>query len=279
MFPVVLAYHQVGGRKTLGVTWITAAQFERQMGWLAEAGYRTASLSACLRQEEALPHRTIVLTFDDGLRGLIKHALPVLQRHGFTATVYPVAGYIGGENRWDVNFLGRRNRHLDWGELRELLACGWEIGSHSLRHVYLPALPEAALFEELWDSRRLLEDRLQIPIRHFALPFGRGSERVFRAAQRAGYESVALLGPQARCQQWRGPQPEAAPLWLIPRRGVYLHDSLRSVQRRVQAPPDSRREYWRQRAISFFSNGTIIVKTLEQWLPPVRRQAKVPGGS
>lgn len=273
MLPVVLAYHQVGGRKTLGVTWITAAQFERQMAWLAEAGYRTASLSACLRQSGAPPDRTIVLTFDDGLRGLIKHALAILERFGFTATVYPVAGYVGAENRWDVNFFGRRNQHLDWNELRELQARGWEIGSHSLRHAYLPALPEAALFEDLFDSRRLLEDHLQIPIRHLSLPFGRGSNRVFLTAQRAGYASVALLGPQPRELQWGSPQAEAAPLWLIPRRGVYLHDTLRSVQRRVQAPLDSRREYWRQRTISFFSNGTVMVKALGEILQPVRRQA------
>lgn len=262
MHPIVLAYHQVGGRKTLGITWITSAQFERQMAWLAEAGYHTNSLTEYLNDNQANAGKKIVLTFDDGFRALAKNALPVLQRFGFTATVYPVADYVGRENRWDVNFFGRRTMHLDWGELRDLIAAGWEVGSHSLRHAYLPSLSETELLDDLRRSREILEDHLNIPVRHLSLPFGRGNHRVFEAARQAGYHTIATLGQRQNSLTGQIKLPEMKGLMLIPRRGIYLHDTLNSFQRHVETATDSKREYLRQRAISFFSTGTIVVKAI-----------------
>ncbi|KAA0228347.1 polysaccharide deacetylase family protein [candidate division KSB1 bacterium] len=275
MLPIVLAYHQVGGRKTLGITWITSAQFERQMIWLAEAGYRTSSLTDYLNNNRAIAGKKIVLTFDDGFRALAKNALPVLQRFGFTATVYPVADYVGRENRWDVNFFGRRTMHLDWDELRDMLAAGWEIGSHSLRHAYLPSLSEAELFDDLRRSREILEDHLNIPIRHLSLPFGRGNHRVFEAARQAGYHTVATLGQRQDNLAGQIPSAERRGLMIVPRRGIYLHDTLNSFQRRVETGGDSKREYLRQRAISFFSTGTIVVKAFGKLGGAVKKRLEI----
>jgi AraC-like DNA-binding protein len=102
---------------------------------------------------------------------------------------------------------------------------------------------------------------LQAPVAHLSLPFGRGNERVYCAARDAGYLSVSTLG-----------NPEFIlpdDIKIIPRRGVYLLDSIRSFRRRVQAPPDCKRQYWRQRTISAFSMGTVIVKSLKKNLSPL----------
>jgi hypothetical protein len=39
---------------------------------------------------------------------------------------------------------------------------------------------------------------------------------------------------------------------------------MRSFRRRVQAPPDCKLQYWRQQAISAFSMGTVIVKSVKK---------------
>lgn len=275
MQPIVLAYHQVGGRKTLGITWITSAQFERQMGWLAEAGYRTSSLTEYLNNNQAITGKKIVLTFDDGFRALAKNALPVLQRFGFTATVYPVADYVGRENRWDVNFFGRRTRHLDWDELRDMLAAGWEIGSHSLRHAYLPSLSEMELHDDLRRSREILEDRLNISIPHLSLPFGRANNHVFEIARQTGYRTVATLGQKQNNLAGPIKFTEIEGLMIIPRRGIYLHDTLNSFRRHVETARDSKREYLRQRAISFFSTGTIVVKAFGNLGGAVKKRLEI----
>ncbi len=264
--PVVLSYHLVDRRFDFGLTWVTPRQFERQMAWLAEAGYRTFSLTACLQPEIQLPPKAVVITFDDGYRALMEHVLPVSQRFGFVATVFPVAEFVGEQNRWDYNLFWRRMWHLDWNELRELLSAGWEVGSHSMRHAYLPSLSNKELYEDLRCSKEILEQNLQIPIRHLSLPFGRGNLRVLDCALQSGYESVATLGQEFDFENEAYRRTETAgahhKLQLFSRRGIYLHDTLRSFRRRVEAPRDSQFERLRQGAISAFSYGTVMVKAL-----------------
>ena len=240
------------------------------MAWLADTSYETCSLSDCL-DSQSLPAKSVVITFDDGYRALAKHALPILQRFGFRATVFPVAGYVGQQNRWDVNLFWRRMWHLDWHELRELSAAGWEIGSHSFRHDYLPALNTKKLETDLRASREMLEDHLQLAIHHLSLPFGRGNRRVFATALNCGYRTVATLGQYAPSSgnSWAGVDQRGLQqrLHVFPRRGIYLHDTLRSFRRRVESAPDSPSERRRQQAISFFSQGTVLVKSLGRIFP------------
>ena len=40
------------------------------------------------------------LTFDDGYQDFVTHAMPILQRYGFTATAFVLAGRLGGQNEW-----------------------------------------------------------------------------------------------------------------------------------------------------------------------------------
>lgn len=253
----VLAYHLITRRPDAGIAWTTPARFEKQIAWLADAGYRSLSLSDCLQHPPTANEKRVVITFDDGYRSLLQYALPILARYHFIATVFVIAGYVGRVNTWDVKFFLPRFAHLDWNELRELTAAGWEIGSHSLNHDYLPALADAELHRDLVDSRKILTDHLQTPIRHLSLPFGRGSERVYQTARDAGYESVSILGSG---------NPSSSPISLISRRGVYLLDSMRSFRRRVEAPPDSSWQYWRQRAISSLALGTVMVKSVKKML-------------
>lgn len=257
--PPVLAYHLVDRRPDAGIAWTTPKQFERQIAWLAEAGYRALSLSEYLQDRLATNAKGIVITFDDGYRSLLQYALPILTRYHFRATVFAIAGYVGRANSWDVKFFLPRFAHLDWGELRELLAAGWEVGSHSLHHDYLPSLPDGELRRDLALSRQILEENLQTPIRHLSLPFGRGNLRVYQTAQEVGYESVSILGGGNFALR-----PLPAALRIISRRGVYLWDSLASFRRRVEAPPDSPWQYWRQRAISALAMGTVLVKRVKK---------------
>jgi peptidoglycan/xylan/chitin deacetylase (PgdA/CDA1 family) len=257
--PPVLAYHLVDQRPDAGIAWTTPARFEKQIAWLAAAGYRSLSLSEYLQRHPAENAKHVVITFDDGYRSLMQYALPILARYHFHATVFAIAGYVGRANSWDVKFFLPRFLHLDWNELRELMAAGWEIGSHSLNHDYLPALADAELRRDLFDSKKIIEDNLQTPIRHLSLPFGRGSERVYQTAGEAGYGSVSILGSGNFALR-----PPLSAIPIIPRRGVYLLDSMAGFRRCVEAPANSKWQYWRQRTISTFSMGTVLVKSVKK---------------
>src|SRR5687767_14758683 len=71
------------------------AFFERGMRFLHQTAYRTLKLvdvAAHIRNGHSFPERSIVLTFDDGYQSVYDHAFPILQRYGFSATVFLTVG-------------------------------------------------------------------------------------------------------------------------------------------------------------------------------------------
>jgi peptidoglycan/xylan/chitin deacetylase (PgdA/CDA1 family) len=62
---------------------------------------------------------------------------------------------------------------LNWDQIREMSSAPLvTIGAHSLSHASLPSLSNQVMEEEIWKSKRRLEEETQKPARHFAYPFG-----------------------------------------------------------------------------------------------------------
>jgi peptidoglycan/xylan/chitin deacetylase (PgdA/CDA1 family) len=92
------------------------------------------------------PDRTVVLTFDDGYEDFHSRALPLLDRHGFPATVFVTSGWVQDDEEWPT--VRRPGRMLSWGQVAEAAASGIEIGAHSCQHPQLDQLPADRLREE-----------------------------------------------------------------------------------------------------------------------------------
>ena len=189
--PLLLAYHAVG-------TWSKALAIpERvlraQLALLRRRGYvgLTAAEAERRRQDGTLPPRTVVITFDDGFRSVLR-ARPILDEVGFPATVFAVTSFVesGEPLRWPG--LERAEESLGWSELELLREAGWEVGSHTATHPLLLDLDDADLERELGDSRALLEKRLGSCVT-LAYPYGRADERTAAAAGRAGYLAAFTL--------------------------------------------------------------------------------------
>ncbi len=63
--------------------------------------------------------------------------------------------------------------YLTWDDARRLEGAGMDIGSHSISHAWLSALPRAAMLQELNESKRRLDARLSRRVDGFAFPFGK----------------------------------------------------------------------------------------------------------
>jgi len=221
----VLAYHWVDpdpGHR-LRQWGVTPEEFESQMTALAERGYRVLSLQEVLQVvhgERPSPSKAVALTFDDGYRGLLDHALPVLERFGFRATFFLVSDRVGGTNAWDAHHGDAPRALLTWDETARLVARGMEIGAHSRTHPFLPDLPDRALQDEVRRSKETIEDRLGRPVRFFAYPHGLLDERCRRSVMAAGYAGACSSEPGGN---GRGTDP-----FVLRRTEISCHDSVRS---------------------------------------------------
>jgi len=191
----VLCYHKLGPLPPdvkMPSLYVSSELFAWQMRQLRDEGFASASLDEW--RASAHEGRRIVITFDDGSRTLMRHALPVLAECGFRAIVYLVAGAIGGVNHWDVAAFGEvPDALMSDVDVREWLAAGHEIGAHTVTHCRLTRVPLGQAREEILASRHTLEDRFGVPVRHFCYPYGKWSPRVRGFVEEAGYETAVTL--------------------------------------------------------------------------------------
>ena len=77
-------------------------KFDQQMSWLA-ACFRIIPLQEAVQKlrQGKLPPRTACITFDDGYADNAKIALPILQKHGISATFFVSTGFLDGGRMWN----------------------------------------------------------------------------------------------------------------------------------------------------------------------------------
>jgi peptidoglycan/xylan/chitin deacetylase (PgdA/CDA1 family) len=198
----VLMYHRVG---KAGNAWearycISPTGFAAHMRALARKGYRAVSIDALVDWLEGgppLPAGALVITFDDGFRGVREHALPVLESLGWPFTVFLVSDLIGQEDHWTraSNPDGVTHPLLDADEIRDMQRRGVSFHSHTRSHASLPTLDETQLAEQLAGSRAVLADLLGREVAYLACPFGHLGERVEAAPRAAGYRAAFSTQP------------------------------------------------------------------------------------
>lgn len=179
----VLTYHSIDDSGS--PVSIAPTEFRRHMHALASAGWLALSIDDFLRghREGRWPARSFVLTFDDGYRNVVDHALPAARECGFQGTVFVAVDRVGGtmagplEPSWTP-----AAPLLDWSGLRDVASAGWSVASHACSHRRLPALAAAEIAGELARARAVIEDRIGAPVRALAYPYGAASLEVERLA-------------------------------------------------------------------------------------------------
>ncbi|MEV5801521.1 polysaccharide deacetylase family protein [Streptomyces collinus] len=191
----ILMYHAVASAPNDATRDLSVAPeaFAEQMALIGDLGLTpvtTAGLAAHWRRGGPLPARPVLITFDDGYEGVHRHALPVLARHAFPATLFVSTGWIKGA--YDTG--GGLDTMLDWPQVRDLADTGVEIGGHSHTHPQLDQLDDAALRAELRHSTDVLTTELGTRPVSFAYPYGYSSRRVRQAVRAAGYGQALAVG-------------------------------------------------------------------------------------
>lgn len=126
----VLAYHGIDDKRD-GYS-VDRRTFAKQMALLRRMGFRSLSIGQYVRflrgERTDLPSRPVLITFDDGRLDSFRGADRVLQRYGFRATMFVIAGAISRDNPF----------YLSWKELRAMEDSGrWDLQEHAGKGHYL----------------------------------------------------------------------------------------------------------------------------------------------
>src|SRR2546426_12427935 len=176
----VFAYHKIAASPRLTIDpflYVSSQNFDKQLADLRRAGFTSAGLS----EMPIVQHNGMfkaVITFDDGCCNAFENSLEPLARHGYRAMQFLVADFLGRKNEWDIVKGDSPEKLMDEQQVRDWLAAGHEIGSHSSTHPNLRHISAAQAREEISGSKKSLEDRFGIAVQHFCYPYGSWNESV-----------------------------------------------------------------------------------------------------
>jgi peptidoglycan/xylan/chitin deacetylase (PgdA/CDA1 family) len=179
----ILVYHHVrltaDGSRGLRRMTVTAEVFGQQMKFLQDSGYHVITFSDVadyFEQGRELPTLPVIISFDDGWVTQYENALPVLSKYHFPATFFVVTDYIGHRG------------FVSWPQLQTLITDGMKIGSHSRSHPRLPKIADPAqLWDQIYNSKAVLESQLEVPVAEFAYPYGLYNTAATEMVKAAGY--------------------------------------------------------------------------------------------
>jgi len=161
---------------------VTDANFLIQMTYLYQNNYNTTDVYAVEQMainKQKIPAKTVVLTFDDSYRDFYYDAFPVLKKYNLHAEVYIITGNI------------EKPDYLTIDMLKELRDSGLiTISSHTVHHISLASAFPDQVKLEIIESKRFIEDNLNIKVNDFCYPSGATSDIAVRTLQASGYTTA-----------------------------------------------------------------------------------------
>jgi len=187
----VLMYHVINpppaGAPFPGL-YVPSDEFAAQMQALRAAGWHAVTmdqLEAYWKRGVPLgPGKPIVLTFDNGYASQYSNALPILEH----------LGWVGDENI-QLTGLPPSQGGLTEGQVRGLIAAGWELDTQGISHADLITLDASQLKYQIATARQTLRKRYSVPVNWFCYPSGHYDPTVITAVKAAGFVGSTTVIP------------------------------------------------------------------------------------
>lgn len=168
---VVVEYHHVSDT-TPKSTSISPDHFIAHLDYLSRTGFKVVplnQLAELVRQGEALPDKTIAITFDDAYASVYTTAFPLLKKRGWPFTVFV-----------NTDSVGQSKLFMNWDQLREMSKAGATIANHSVSHAHLVRRNNDETLEqwrervksEILNAQQIIEQEIGSAPTIFAYPFG-----------------------------------------------------------------------------------------------------------
>lgn len=193
----VLGYHDFSETEPETAMRIRTSKFRKQLETIRQLGITVISLDdfvAWKKGEKDIPEKSALITLDDGWKSVYTDAFPILREFGYPFTLYLYKNYVDGGGK-----------ALTSEMIREMIAAGASIGSHSVSHPYPatvkgfikkgPDAYDAFLRKEMGESKRFLESKFKVKIGTYAYPGGFHTEEMLALGNEFGYAHLFTVIP------------------------------------------------------------------------------------
>ena len=177
-------YHRFGDDR-YPTTNITLENFESHLQYLKDNKYIVLTLGEAvnlLLDNKSIPHKTVVLTIDDGYKSFFIRGMPLLRKFGFRATVFI--------NTRQVEYPD----FMTWEDIRIVMEEGMEIGNHSHSHDYFVDYNPSELLgkfnNDLKISQEIFRKKLGFVPLVYSYPYGEYSTIMKAELKKHGFKAA-----------------------------------------------------------------------------------------
>ncbi|MBI1871700.1 MAG: polysaccharide deacetylase family protein [Chlamydiae bacterium] len=203
----ILMYHKIG-REVNDKWWVDPEDFEAQIRFLSEKGYKSilpSDLSAHEKWGKPLPSKPVIITLDDGYLNALTEAEPILKKYHFKAIVYLITEYVAKDREERKKFEGVDC--LTWCEVREMYKRGTiSFGAHSKSHQSFKRIKDP--YFEVRGCYKDIRKFGGFRTHSFCYPFGEYNLQSIEALKRSGFttgitcdQGVLLTGAKMKLYQ------------------------------------------------------------------------------
>lgn len=200
---LLLMYSALSGKRSQNAVYY--GDFKAQMKVLKDNGFVSIRLNDLLDfyyNNKALPEKSFLITFDDGVRKSFKYAHPILRRMNLNAVMFVIPSKMDTGDHYFVS----------WHDMEFMLKSKrWEIGTHTDNgHEYIPIDAKGNkglyLVNKMWvkEKNRLETDReFEERIRK---DYKESKEKIQNRLK--GFEVYAVSVPQGDLEEWLSAKDE-----------------------------------------------------------------------
>lgn len=164
---------------------VSKSTFKSQMKWLHKNGYRTINCEELYLWHKGkikLPKKSVLITFDDGLKGVADNALPVLKKYDMKGTSFIIGHSTLKHYRYSISYDRMQKIQEEYPDL--------EFQSHTF-HLH-------KRFARKGDYKVVLKDAAKqnkyYDFEFLAYPFGRYTDGMIKAYKKRGIKMAFTYG-------------------------------------------------------------------------------------
>jgi len=239
--PLIFTYHNISTQFHVGLNSVHPHRFRKHVQFIA-------NLNNCNIRDNR-----IKIAFDDGYESVYTNAFPIMEEYGLKGIVFPITGYIGKRNNWDVTFGINKIMHLSADQILSLSNNGWEIGSHGHSHKSFKWLKSNEIEEDVKISKDFIETITGKEAISFCLPFGDLTKKALKIIEAAGFMKLFIQLPILNRKE------NTEKLEFNYSRAIYSIDTAKSLSKKYK---NCIAEHLKECFIHSFSTATVLVKEI-----------------
>lgn len=183
----IIVYHKVSLEKEAGTYTLEHKEFDRHIEYISKNNYECFLADNCMKEVNAktssIPNKRVMITFDDGHVSDYDIVLPVLKTYALKATFFITTDWIGTD------------KYMSKEQLRTLRKEGMSIQSHAKTHRFLDQMSRSNVFQEIKQSKEVLEDILGEEVFSLSFPGGRYNHSAIVCARDLGLKVLFSSDP------------------------------------------------------------------------------------